>query len=786
MEAITLLEETTRKSSSASKLRGSSGAREDVVPEEVTALKQQITDLQADRKGLVLAVRRLLKANQTEAQKKMLDALRRAKLQAQAAEKKLADMQKTDGAQIIKLEKLQKDTEEQLRQKVEEVQKQKELGRYPTQNEVGNITELRSQLHTQEVGLDALQKKVDDAHSMSDKLQAQVDILKEQNSELEEEKTGLEDTVKKLWHVNAPSGAESVLKVLSQEEERLKVVDRTRASEEKQFAEERSELSQKLSDTERRYKASEGLRAKNGHLAEALSKLQHKESDEVQAAQSTQSALQARLEKAETENQKLEEANQKLEAVNSQRKKEFEKLRASKDSDESVFVGQLTDLQKKVNDTEALVHQKEDAIKNVSARGMDFYVNKWQETEKALQGKIADEAKAKSRLEEKISDLSRASSKKDDELSNLSKEKTKLEKELETEKIKLSYAVDKENSEMASVDKLKAENVDLNAKLQKQKELELQLEKLKKHDEELQATNLELVASEKHDRDLLEQMQNQSGKVVQKALQEKSKLDFAVDQENTEMMAVKMLQSENKRLKDSLQDKTDLEAELKRLKAEETAKDANIEALKAQNSNTTKQLTTLTAQIEKLKILNGQLEDQYISERSKLGALADQESTESLALKVLQGENQKLKEELKKTVDDEANMAQELKENQAKAAAAEALETEHDQMRRELASLRLKEDALQRKNDELQETVAVVAAKSRDEQVVDKLRVAAQLPSKPVIQEATQSDVQRPVEQEATESGDKLAKASMELDRLAEQLRSKQAKQAQMEEADDA
>ena len=57
------------------------------------------------------------------------------------------------------------------------------------------------------------------------------------------------------------------------------------------------------------------------------------------------------------QNKRMQETSTKLAADNKQLREELEKMKASKDADENAFAEQLVDLQKKINDTQARMHQ---------------------------------------------------------------------------------------------------------------------------------------------------------------------------------------------------------------------------------------------------------------------------------------------------------------------------------------------------------------------------------------------------------------------------------------------
>jgi len=742
-------------------------AEDDVnAPDDINALKEEVTELQAEKKGLVFTVRRLLKANQTEAQKKMLNALRGATMQAKTAEKKITEIQAVDGAQISQLQKERNDMEVKLKQKDAEL---------------------------------ATLRATGGGRSMETEQLAEVVQLKQKNAQLQEEKKGLESTVQKLWNGNAPAHMKSMLKVLDQEEEKLRAIDATRKAEEKQFAQEKIQLVKKLNDTESKYvtdeqlletlrgdnqwlrasirnqssleagaKVGESLRERNAQLEATLSMQIKKASDNSQSAETALNALRVRLETEEAENQKLRTENKLLGIENRERQKEFQNLKAIKDSDENALAQELTDLRRKVNETDALVRNKDEEIANVSARGMNFYMNRWEKTQKALQANIAAEREAKMLLTVKLGEVSRVQSRKDEEISRLQKEKADMQEVLKGEQAKLMYAVEKENAEMQHVEKLKADNTALVIATQKEKQLELELAKLQKREQDVEASNVKLINDEKQEREQVQIMQEASRKAIQKVIEQRKRMDFAVDQENTELLEVKILQGENAKLKAALYNQTDLEAELKQLNADRAAKDEAIRNLENQNADASEKIKALMGQMSDLRNTNGQLEDQYIRERSKLVNIADHDTTESMALKVVEGTNQYLKEQVNR---DEAELAKSSKANQAKAADSEALENEKDQMKRELTALREKEEDLEHKNGELEETIATMAAKKRDDTIHKFLYGGKSRP--------------RPVQTDAVSQPDGLEKASVELSKLQAQLRKSQQVQKENSEATD-
>jgi hypothetical protein len=344
---------------------------------------------------------------------------------------------------------------------------------------------------------------------------------------------------------------------------------------------------------------------------------------------------------------------------------------------------------------------KDEELKDAANRGKKFYSAQWQKTQTKLEAKVAADEKEKEHLQAKVNDLTNARKQRDSQLSGLHKEKLGLQNDLEKEQGKLTYAVDKENTEMQYVEKLEAEKQKLTAALpaalQKQADLTAQLAQMQTRDESLKELNLKLAENEKLQRVQLAKMQEDSSTLQQKVLQERKKLDFAVDQENTALMAVKLLQTQNKQLKTSLQDQTALQTKLKQLQGDAATKDNTIKTLQVQNSDADTQLASLEGQVADLKHQNAMLSDQYANEQKKFEGATNravqEDSTESLALKVLQGENHKLKMELQKAAEEETRMSQTAKINRAKASESDALEAEKWDMKRELEELRKKQES---------------------------------------------------------------------------------------------
>jgi len=776
LEASVLLETTAQTSLSAAFLRATPGI-EDVSPQKVATLEQEVAGLEADKKGLVIAVRRLLKANQTESQKQMLSALRAAKLQAEAAAKKLEDEEQADRAQLKKAKELQQGTEEKL---VEEM---------------GQVRGLQQKETSEEADLAALRKKDEDESNGIANLEAEEGKLKEQNAKLQEEKRGLEATVQKLWTSNASTGAKTMLKMLGAEAERLKVVSSTRQTEENQFAQEKNELSRRLSEAEHKHeadvqtanslradnlklrlafknkasleaethtKAVEDLQAQNKQLTGALSKQKFKEAAELKVAHDREAALQGKLDKDSALSEKLKKANAELLSASVELKAETEKLKAAKDADENIYAQALTDLQTKVNQSEALVRQKDDEIKEVSTRGMESYAKNYAKIQTSLEQKLAAEKKDNDSLEKKLADLSLAEKARADELAKLSENGNRMRALLTNQKQKLTYALDKENTEMLRVDKLEAEKTNLTAELQKAREFEPKLTKLQKEHEALKASNLKLEAGEKAARAQLVKMQEASQQVSQNVVQVRNKLDFAVDQENTQMIAVKILQSQNAKLKEALQNQTELQARLKREDAQNKEQEGSMMALEGQKVKAEANLTALLGQIATLKRANVQLQDEFDAERKKRQEAADQFGEESLALKMLQGQNQKLKEQLQRDSEDEAAMMNVVNVSRAKAAAAEMVETQGNVMRAEVAASRQKEEVLRHHNDQLQETIVSMAARIRELELEQKLTVTPKI-------EYVVKDEPRPVQREVSNPNN-LEQQQVDLSNLVSQL----------------
>jgi intracellular sulfur oxidation DsrE/DsrF family protein len=586
--------------------------------------------------------------------------------------------------------------------------------------QVATIAPLRMQLAKAEADLVARRNEGEVHDSEMAKLKSEVNQLTVQVEELGMEKRGLESTIQKLWHLNAPKETQSMLKTLAQEEESLKVLNRSRQEDQQRYVQAKSDLSTKLE-----------------------------------------------------QNKRMQETSTKLAADNKQLREELEKMKASKDADENAFAEQLVDLQKKINDTEALLNRKNEEIKEASERGAKLYAEQSKKTHKTLQEQLAAEEKAKTLLEAKIMDLSDEAVKRKNELAAVLREKTNLAQQLSKEQEKLTYAVDKENSEMLIADKLSAEKSKLATALKNQTELVSQLQKLKQQNDAFKALSSKLATEEKNEKDALEQAKREAAEAAQKVLQARSKLDFAVDKENTEMMAVRAVQSENKQLRMSLANQTQLETKANKAEADVAAKNVQIDTLKSQNAEAKEKVTSLTEQVASLQQSNGMLKAQYIKERKKFLRLADQESTESLALKVLRGEKQTLKEQLKSTEDEEAQMAQAAKAaNEGKTASLETLETERFRTKRDMARLQQENIDLEHKNGELQETVAMMAAKGNKEQRARQLQDAGM----PENDEGSNSDgLLSVVRREEVEQPEGLQKASFELSKLEAQLKNKPA-----------
>jgi len=741
------LKEDVRKTSSAGLLPGSSGAGSD----EVATLKQQISGLRKDKKGLVIAVRRLLKANQTEAQHKMLSALRGAKLHALEAAKKSAAMEQADKMQIAKLQQLQHETDDKLKQQTAKLQTaelaslvRKEIAAKKdaadAKLQAAVVAGFKAQLANDEAALVDLRKKGTGVDARTEELEAKVTQLKAQKVHFEDENMGLQSTVQKLWNVNASAEKASMLNMLAEEDKQLKALNATKVTQERQFAQEKNDLSWKLSDRELKLEVDAqamdklkrdnqqlhedtatvvaGLKEQNKKLAVAILKERKKGTDAVQAAQKSVSGLKATILQDLARNERLQKENQNFASQSAQSSKDSEKTRLEKASVEHAFAQELIDLQRKVNETNALAQQKEAELQDVKKRGIQFFGKQWEKTEKSLKDKIVADERGNAVLEAKLADLTVAQKQKDTQIADLTTQDGAMHNLLKKEELKLSFAVDKENTEMAHVDKLEAESKELKAALQKEKQFEPRMVQLLKHDQDLQSENRRLVADEKNKADQLKALEETSGAAVQTIKQTQSKLDFAVDQENTEMLAVKILQGENQKLKETLQNQTELQAELVREQYEEKGKLVTIQNLNVQNSDADKTIFALKGQVAELTRTNGLLEDQYAAERTKMLSMADQDSTASLALKVLQGENQKLKRQLEQGAEEQAEMVEAAKQSQVKVSAAEDLVSNRDSLQRELASLHIQQDAMQLKNDQLKETVVSMAGKAHDGSLV--------------------------------------------------------------------
>jgi len=388
-----------------------------------------------------------------------------------------------------------------------------------------------------------------------------------------------------------------------------------------------------------------------------------------------------------------------------------------------------------------------------------------EQTKKSLEEKTKADGKAEQLLKKKAAEAEK-------ELVFLRQEKITLEDQLSKAQEALTYSVDKENSDSQILEKLKAEKEKLAeaaaAAAKKQKDVETQLSQMTAHDRDLKAMNLNLLTKEKNERDQVQRVQKQFSEAEKRKQEMQDKLEFAVDQQNTEMMAVKMLKSENSKLKDSLKSQVQIQAALKKANENDEAKASAIKNLTVQKFQAEDKVRSLIAQVATLKHQNVEFEDQYIRARAKLNSIADEDTTEHLALEVLRGDNRKLQEQLMKVSESEAEMEEVAKASKSKADALDASEAENYRLKKELKALRQSGESLQRKNDELKETVVEVAAKSRD-YAAPRLRAAA-------TDNPAASDTQQPVQVPAAPSGG-LEKASMELSKLAAQLNEKQQKQ---------
>lgn len=770
-------EDSAQKSSSGASLRAPPIKVEDSAWEKVASLEKKIGGLEADKKGLVIAFRHLLKANQTQEQKKMLDALRLAKLETQATAKKLVATELTDAARLQKMQKEQQGTEEQLVQKLQQqtvqlkkLQKLQQGTEEKLVQEMGKLRNLQDKESSEEVTVSALRKSDISASSRRADLEDNVATLTKANAKLQEDKSGLEATVQKLWKANASASSKNMLKILGADEERLKVVDQTRQAEENQWAQEKSDLSQRLSEAEHKHEvdlqtvsnlrgdnlklhaelkekasfearaeslqaqakasleAAEGFQEKNKQLEAALSKIKLKEEADLRVTIDNDNALHTKLEKEAEFNQQLLKANKELTTENEKMKAEVSKLGSAKETDENIYLQAVTDLQQKLNKSEALVQQKDKEIKEASARAIEVYAMKAAKIQTAMQDKIAALEKDKHNLEMKLADLSLAEQKRADELAKLSDAGSKMRAMLKKEELKLVYALDKENTEMVTVDKLEAENKADNAALEKAlgsvKELEPKVAKLEEEKKVLQASNFKLQASEESAREEVDRMKKTSEVATQNAFQMQKKLDFAVDQENTQTMAVQMLRDENSKLKKFVQNQTELEAVMRQEGADMKEKDGIIKVLQAQKVNAEANITALSALLDEARSVSSHYQDQINKQITTRRDVAEQYETQSLALKALQGQNEKLKSQLQQAADNEADMMTVAKASQAKAAASDFFESQGDQIRAELAESRRKEEALQHKNDQLQETIVSMAAKVREVEVEQKLQVA--------------------------------------------------------------
>jgi len=454
----------------------------------------------------------------------------------------------------------------------------------------------------------------------------------------------------------------------------------------------------------------------------------------------------------------------------SDRKAEMESLEAAKKNGENLFSQSLTELQQKLsevqqklNASEALLHEKDVEIQEATTRGMKHYVNSWESVQKSLRDKVTAAEGEKHELEEKLTSLAAAETQRGEELAKLSRDGKKMRELLEKQKRRLTFALEKENTEMLRGDKLEAENRDLQIALDSEKKLEPQLEELRQQAETLTASNGKLMASEKAARKELEQTKKAQEQATRSAKEVRSKFDFAVDQENTQMIAVKILQNENAELKEALRNATKMQVVLHRDEADLQRKESNIRLLDTENEKANVSISELHRQIDDLTRKNQLLQEQYEAEHSKSVSVADQLSTESLAVKVLQGQKQRLEHQLQQAADEEAEMAMTVKTTQAKATASEMFEEQSDQIRSDLSTTKHREDMLRRKNEELQETIVAMAARVREAEVAEKLQVAQK--------HTTSEDLDRPTAKEDSSQPNELEKASSDLSVLVAQLR---------------
>jgi len=323
---------------------------------------------------------------------------------------------------------------------------------------------------------------------------------------------------------------------------------------------------------------------------------------------------------------------------------------------------------------------------------------------------------------------------------------------------------------MAHDDQLEAEKKSLRAALTKEQEIEPKMKEVLNKDDLLQTQNHRLVAAETAGEEQLKKIKAAATVVSKKFDEQQSQLSFAVEQENTEMLAVKMLQGENQKLKEGLSNQTELQAQVQQVQDDAKAKSAQINVLNTNLSQSDAQIFALKEQVQDLTRARGALQDQYNSERTKVLGMADQDSTQSLALKVLQGENEKLKQQMQdqqvKSQEVESALSAATQDTQEKAAAASSLEDDKGSMQREMNALRVQQDALQVKNDQLQATVVSMAAKRHDEDMAHKFDIA---PRRSV-----------PVEQVVVAGN--LDDASANLDSLMSQLKgNNEAEQAKMQ-----
>jgi len=467
--------------------------------------------------------------------------------------------------------------------------------------------------------------------------------------------------------------------------------------EEHKFKKEKTELAQKLQSTQQKdemdVQATKKLETENEQLRQAG------------ALEEKTKQLQAELAEAKKESQAARDSEKALLSKYAK----ANKIKVDKEFEQKFAVG-FADLQAKIKADEALVRQKEKEIKGITAKGWRHFSKDWDKTFRTLEFKIKADQKSKVSLEAKVADLGRVEKSKTAQIAKLQAEKSSMEELLKKETAKVTMAVSQENVELATAAKLETENNKLGASLKKVSEIIPKFDKLEKHDQTLQATNHKLVVAEQVQREKIAKLHSTQVKVTGKVALETNKLNYAVDQENTEMLAVKILEGRNKHLKESLEDQVTLKSSLRKVVADDRAKAATIKSLQTEKARASSRMNSLLSQVSQLKHLNRGREDEFIGERNMLYKELDKDGTQTMSLNSLQKQNVLLKVQLEKMADKEADEANAAKSSQTAAAGSDALQVQKEILQGAVKHMKKKNAALQRNEVQLQKKLALLAA----------------------------------------------------------------------------